>query len=153
MPRNPAAYTAPIALAGVLCLLAGPAQASGPGLATLMERMQTYTHKLQLSVEAYNGPLADFYLHELEEVAEDVVANIPAYDDYPVGDLTREMLLPAIEHLEDLVEARHWGAAAAGFDAMLEACNACHLVTGHGHIRIARAGINPFAQDFSPVED
>lgn len=141
-----------VALATGAIFTSSSAQANGPGLATLMERMQTYTHKLQLSVEARNGPLADFYLHELEEVAEYVVENIPAYGDYPIGELTREMMLPSIERLEDVVEAADWPAADTGFKAVLEACNACHVVTGHGFIRIAPAGVNPFAQDFSPAE-
>jgi mono/diheme cytochrome c family protein len=130
-----------------------PAVASGPGLAASMEKMQTYTHKLQLSVEARNAPLADFYLHELEEVTEHVVDNIAHYREYPIGDLTREMLVPAIEALEDAVDERAWDEADAGFSRMLEACNTCHQATGHGAIRIAPATMNPFAQDFSPVDD
>lgn len=144
---------AAVTLATGALFTSSSAEANGTGLATLMERMQTYTHKLQLSVEARNGPLADFYLHELEEIAEYVVENVPAYREYPVGELTREMMLPSIERLEDLVEAADWPATDAGFKAVLEACNACHVVTGHGFIRIAPARVNPFAQDFAPAED
>ena len=149
-PRNRAATL----LAGLLCLVA-PAHALGdpPGLAMLMERMQTYTHKLQLSVEARNEGLAHFYLHELEETAEYVAANIPHYDDYPVGPLVREMLLPRIEDVEDGVEAGEWTAADTRFADMLRACNACHVATQHGYVRIAPATGNPFAQDFSVPED
>lgn len=150
-PRNPASAL----LAGLLCLvaLAAPARGDAPGLAMLMERMQTYTHKLQLSVEARNEPLAHFYLHELEETAEYVAESIPHYDDYPVGPLVREMLLPRIEDLEDAVEAGEWTAVDTRFADMLRACNACHVATHHGYVQIAPATGNPFAQDFSAVED
>jgi hypothetical protein len=150
-PRNRASAV----LAGLLCLVAvtAPALGDSPGLAMLMERMQTYTHKLQLSVEARNEGLAHFYLHELEETAEYVAENIPHYDDYPVGPLVREMLLPMIEDLEDAVEAGEWTAADTRFADMLRACNACHVATHHGYVRIAPATGNPFAQDFSVAED
>ena len=150
-PRN----RVPAVLAGVFCLVAvaAPALGDSPGLAILMERMQTYTHKLQLSVEARNEQLANFYLHELEETSEYVAENIPHYHDYPVGPLVREMLLPMIEELEEAVEAGEWTAADTRFADMLRACNACHVATQHGYVRIAPATGNPFAQDFSVAED
>ena len=143
----------PFLLATLLGALAAPALAEEPGLAILMERMQTYTHKLQLSIGARNAPLADFYLHELEETAEYIIDNIPQYDDYPVGELTREMLLPPIERLEDAVKSGEWGASDTLFTKTLAACNACHEVAAHGYVRIAPNDSNPFAQDFSVAED
>ncbi|MFU8821865.1 MAG: hypothetical protein ACNA8G_09970 [Gammaproteobacteria bacterium] len=142
-------------LAGLLCLVAvtAPALGDSPGLAILMERMQTYTHKLQLSVEARNERLAHFYIHELEETSAYVAESIPHYDDYPVGPLVREMLLPRIEDLEDAVEAGEWTAVDTRFADMLRACNACHVATHHDYVRIAPATGNPFAQDFSVPED
>jgi hypothetical protein len=148
---NPAS----VVLVGLLVLVAptAPALGDSPGLAMLMERMQTYTHKLQLSVEARNEPLAHFYLHELEETSDYVAENIAHYHDYPVGPLVREMLLPRIEDLEDAVEAGEWAAADTRFADMLRACNACHVATNHGYVQIAPAAGNPFAQDFSVAED
>jgi hypothetical protein len=140
-------------LGAVLVLAAaGPARADG-GLAALMHVLQTHAHKLQLSIAARNGELAYFYLHELEETAEEIVAEIGEYDGHPIGALTREMLLPAIESLEDSVQARDWPDSDARFAKLLKSCNGCHLVAGHGFIRIAPAEGNPFAQDFSPRTD
>ena len=140
-------------LGTLLSVFTAPAAAEEPGLAILMQRMQTYTHKLQLSITARNAPLADFYLHELEETAEFVIDNIPTYDDYPVGELTREMLLPAVERLEDAVKSGEWTASDQRFSETVAACNACHQVAGHGYVRIVPADANPFAQDFSVAED
>ena len=140
-------------LAALIGLVAPPALGDEAGLAVLMERMQTYTHKLQLSIEARNEPLANFYMHELEETAEHVADNIPHYGDAPVGQLTREMLLPAIERLEGTVEAGEWPTSDMRFVDVIRACNACHLVTGHEYLRVAPAKTNPFAQDFSVIED
>ena len=138
-----------LALALALGGLAAPAFANGTGLAVMMQRMQTYTHKLQLSLAAGNAQLGDFYLHELEEAAEYVIDHIALYDDVPVGQLTREMLLPAIEALEDAVDSGDSAQGGIAYGRLLEACNACHAATGKNYIRIVPAAGNPFAQDFS----
>lgn len=138
----------------VAALSAAPVRADGnEGLAALMHTLQTHAHKLQLSVAARNSDLAYFYLHELEETAERVADEIEEYDGYPIGDLMREMLLPQIEPLEEAVKARDWESSDARFAKMLKSCNACHLVAGHGFIRIVPAEGNPFAQDFRPRDD
>ena len=136
-----------------LALNSASAGAAEPGLAMLMERMQTYTHKLQLSVAARNAPLAGFYLRELEETAEFIAENIETYHDYPIGPLTTQMLMPAVELLEEAVDDADWAASEQRFGAMLEACNTCHVASGQAAVRIVPASGNPFAQDFSVIED
>lgn len=141
-------------LLGALLVFAisAPAWAEG-GLAARMHTLQTHAHKLQLSVAARNGELAYFYLHELEEAAEGIIAEVAEYDGYPIAALTREMLLPTVESLEEAVKAGDWPDTDARFAKLLKSCNACHLVAGHGFIRIVPAEGNPFAQDFSPRQD
>jgi cytochrome c553 len=157
MRMTPPTLLRPLAQALVLALalggLAPPALASEPGLVVMMSRLQTYTHKLQLSLAASNAELADFYLHEIEEAAEYVIDHLPLYRDFPVGQLTREMLLPAIETLEDAVDSRDWAQSRIAQAELLQACNACHAATGKGYIRIVPAEGNPFAQDFSVQAD
>lgn len=144
---------AALCAAMLIGLTTTPALGDVSGLAVMMERMQTYTHKLQLSVAADNAKLADLYLHELEEAAEYVVDNLPYYHDFPVGELTREMLLPAIEALEDALDEGDWADSGDRFTKLLNSCNACHAATGKGYVRIVPAAGNPFAQDFSVIED
>lgn len=142
------------ALLGALLLVAvvGPAHADG-SLAARMHTLQTHAHKLQLSVAARNGELAYFYLHEIEEAAERIIAEVVEYDGHPIAALTREMLLPTVESLEGAVKAGDWTDTDARFAKLLKSCNGCHLVAGHGFIRIVPAEGNPFAQDFSPRQD
>lgn len=140
-----------LAVAGGLA--AGPAAAGSNDLVGLMNRMQIYAHKLQLSVAEKNGPLAHFYLHELEETSQTVVEEIDSYGDKPIGRLVKDMLLPAIERVEATLESDDWAGMERRFAELLHACNACHQVTGHGFIRIAPASGNPFAQDFSRPGD
>ncbi len=80
---------AAMTLAGIALAVAAPAGAGEEGLAVQMAWMQTYLHKLDLSVQAGNGELSHFYLHELEEAAEGVVETIEEYDGAP-GGRTRE---------------------------------------------------------------
>jgi len=145
------AATVPAVLVAA-CLAAGPAQASGAGLAERMAHLQRHTHKLQLSVEARNPRLVGFYVHEIEELAEGIRDEIPTYDGHPVGQLSAELLLPAVEALESPVESADWDAAADAFAGLLSVCNACHEATDHGYIRIVPAAGNPYSQDFSPAD-
>ena len=149
MPARTRLPNAPAWVAMLIGMTTTPALGGEPGLAMLMERMQTYTHKLQLSIDARNAPLAGFYLHELEETSEFVADTIEHYHDYPVGALVREMLLPRIEQLGGVIDAADWPAGDSGLTDLFGACNACHVATGHGQIRITPADSNPFAQDFA----
>lgn len=152
MTRGRSQYAGLFALAAWLAVSA-PARGDDTQLLGLMGKLQNFTHKLQLSVTARNGRLADFYLHELEATSEKIVENIESYDGQPISRLVQSMLLPAIEALEKPVKAGDWAGSDQGFEGLLQACNSCHQVTGHAFIRIAPAGSNPYAQDFRPPAD
>lgn len=142
-----------------------------PGLALQMHYMQVWTHKLALSIEAGNLELADFYHHELEESTEDLIGTVPEYGGIAVANLTRAMLVPALESLEEALEYLEglhenaesgagsgldsqafdagWSDIRRKFEAVVNSCNACHAATGYGYIRVtAGYGNNPFNQDF-----
>ena len=136
-----------LALAAVM-VAGGPrnAAAGEEGLAARMAWMQTYLHKLDLSVQAGNGKLADLYLHELEEVAEETAEDVETYEGAPVGELVNTLLLPAIEAAEARLEDNPADREAVA--GLIDTCNQCHQSTGHGEIRIVPATVNPFNQDF-----
>ena len=116
-----------------------------------MSWMQTYTHKLLLSADAKNQQLVDFYLHELEELAEDVIGGVPEYDGFPVGELVEAMLLSEIERVEQVAAEGDWQQTIRAVTDLVASCNACHVATDHGYIRIEnQARENPFLQDFQP---
>ena len=124
------------------------AVAGEEGLAVRMAWMQTYLHKLDLSVQAGNRKLADLYLHELEEVAEETADTVESYEGVPVGKMIETLLLPAIETAESRLEDN--AADRAAVAGLIETCNQCHQSTNHGEIRIAPATVNPYNQDFRP---
>lgn len=121
---------------------------SAAGLVAAMGYMQRYLHKLDLSVQAENARLAGYYIHELEELVEELEDAAVVYEGHQVGALTDSMLPPAIETLENALETG--GDAEAAVGALVAQCNACHVATERPWLKIERARNNPFNQDFSP---
>jgi hypothetical protein len=122
-------------------------------LAKSMAWMQTWTDKAGRAGAAENWELADFYLHELEEAAEELIDARVVYEGHKVGELVKTMLEPAIESLEGAVKAKDPVLFAERYTTLIATCNACHVTTEHGYVRIAAPdlSINPWAQDFRPV--
>lgn len=139
-------------LAGCLSTLP-PAVASEPGeleVAVLMLRLQTHADKLWWAGEAKNGPLAGFYLHELEEGAEELVEAHVKENGIDLSTMAGQLLVPKVEALEKAVEAGVWTRFEADYDALVTGCNSCHAASGHGFIRIQRPTVNRWSnQDFS----
>lgn len=124
-----------------------------PHLALQMMYMQTWTHKLALAIQAENAPLARFYHHELEEINEEIMDRGYVYEGLEVGELTRLMLLPAFEQLEESLKGDNWLQIRADFEYVVRSCNSCHAATGYGFIRLSPAyEVNPFNQNFNVLE-
>jgi len=125
-----------------------PAQASDEvDLVRHMATLQYMSHKANLAVEARNKPLANFYVHEIEEIIEDL-ETVETFDGYAIGTLVKKLLTPSFEALEDSVKAGNWEAADEDFDKLVASCNSCHKTTDHGYIHIVRSSVNPFMQSF-----
>lgn len=118
-------------------------------LVEYMRRLQYFSHKAGLSIQAKNAPLTRFYLHELEETIDKLRA-VKEYDGYPIRTLVQQILVPAFTKLEHSVENKQFTQMPTDYDAMLQACNRCHRTTAHGYIKIEKRLDNPFMQSFAP---
>ena len=120
-------------------------------LAGYMTSLQHYTHKFALSVDAENTELAEFYLHEIEELSEEIKEKVPEYEGYQIATLTGSYLDPMLEPVDRAVEASNWKEARAQVQKMIQQCNACHTATDHGFVKVT-AGFdkNPYPQEFTP---
>jgi len=139
--------------AALLLLVAGfqlGERRPGPELAVYMSQLQHHTHKLNLSIEAENEVLADFYLDEVEEVAEEIARLFPRYDGQPVAELARALLEPRLTALRRALAGSSWEGARAGFADVIAACNQCHATAAHEFIHIEVTSANPFNQSFAP---
>lgn len=133
----------------VATILSASAQAEDPAMLETMSRLQTLTHKLQLSLDQANQPLANFYVEELGGAVEDLSA-IESYAGYPISDLTRTMLTPSYQLLAKAVAEGRGRSASDKLERLIGACNSCHQVTEHGFIRIQPNRSNPYLQSFLP---
>jgi mono/diheme cytochrome c family protein len=117
-----------------------------------MSSLQRWTDKLGRAAAAGNWPLADFYLHEIEEATEDLAKAGVVYHEQPVSQLTGLMLEPAVESLEQAVKAQDAALFRTRYPAFVQTCNACHQATGYGFLRVTEPepSPNPWNQDFAP---
>jgi hypothetical protein len=124
-----------------------------PELAQYMIRVQRWSHKTALALQARNQPLTDFYLHELEETVASIQQDVPTYEGYSIAKQTKQILVPSLDALDAAVDDADWPAADARLTEMAHACNQCHSTTEHGFIRVQFDSLaNPFAQSFKPQE-
>lgn len=114
-----------------------------------MTKMQYFSHKLGLSVDAGNAALQDYYAHEVEEIIEKL-EKVEDYKGIPVAKLLKTTLAPAFEKLEDAVKAGEAAAVNDAYDGLLAACNNCHKAANHAYIHVERRGDNPYMQTFAP---
>ena len=119
-----------------------------PELATFMGHLQTMAHKLNLSIVAENSELSAFYLHEVEEVLEQIEAVFPEHDGYPVSEMVNAFAMRALDPVEDALVAQDWTFASQSYGRFVESCNACHTATGHPFIQIKMTSMNPLNQSF-----
>ena len=117
-------------------------------LATFMGQLQTMAHKLNLSIVAENPELSGFYLHEVEEVLEQIEALFPQHDGFPVGEMVTSFALRALDPVEEGLLDEDWSYAARSYERFVESCNGCHDATGHPFIEIVTTSMNPFNQNF-----
>lgn len=152
-----------IAITGVLAgaLLTGPMpvfagdDSHDLGLVTWMGRLQYYTHKLGLSLDAGNQALVGYYTHEVEEVIE-AIEDIESENDIPIGSLVKKILVPAFETFEASFETAFDSGDRqrlnADYDSLIAACNQCHDTAQRPYLVVQRSHDNPYLQRFEPVE-
>ncbi|MFN2239175.1 MAG: hypothetical protein ABR524_07270 [Thermoanaerobaculia bacterium] len=120
-----------------------------PALAALMGELQRHTMKLGYAIEGENPELAEFYLHEIEEVLESL-EGIEEYDGMLVADNARTIMRPLLPPLRAGIAGNDTSAISRSYQSMLDGCNRCHTATDHEFIVITRpAGPPPFNQDFA----
>lgn len=120
-------------------------------LAPHMAALQRFAAKLHHAGTSENWPLAGFYEHEIEEVAEEIVAGGFEEDGHAMGSLVEQMLLPAVERTGEAIAAGSAADFEVAYGALVTACNACHAATDHGFVTITVPQHNAFTnQDFTP---
>ena len=115
-----------------------------------MSFISRYATKLYFAGDAENWELADIYSHEIEEISEDIVSRGEMHDGINISELVDTMLLPQIEKLEEAIDSGDRQMFLSRYTVMVETCNACHVASDYGAVKVAVPQSNPFSQDFSP---
>jgi hypothetical protein len=122
-----------------------------PGLHTLMGEVGARHAMLWSAGNAGNWPLADYVLHELGEVIEDIETLHPVYDGIAVAALLGEMTTPALDRLDAAVDAGDHEGFVVAYDQLTQACNACHIASDRAALRIVRPSGPPMTNlQFQP---
>lgn len=114
-----------------------------------MSFMQHFSTKLYYAGAEENWELADFYSHELEETAEDVFDANFEHHGHDVSNLIETMLYPAIERVEEAIDAEDVELFKNNYQTLINSCNACHKATGHPYLEMKTPESNPYNQNFS----
>lgn len=122
---------------------------AGEELAVYMSTLQRHAHKLGLSIQARNKPLAEFYLTELGETFEIIQEKFPEYEGNQIAELSKAIIEPATPALRSALAASDWTRAGTEYNEYLSACNACHESAQHPFVKIVPPTGNPFNQSFA----
>ncbi len=122
----------------------GVQQVSAPApeieLAVLMGRMQLYMNKLYFAGIHNNEPLRDFYIHELEEIMEDIRDGEVTHDGVDISTNIKLFGLDQLEVFEKAIENNE--DFKASYNIFVQACNSCHMASKYPFI-IIKEPTNP----------
>lgn len=107
--------------------------------------------KLWFAGQAANWSLAAYELDELQEGMQDAATFHPTHKDapLPIPALIDKIMAAPIERLEKATAAHDATEFSLAFDALTEACNACHRATNFGFNVVTRPATNPYSnQEF-----
>ncbi|HHI80167.1 MAG TPA: hypothetical protein ENK02_09300 [Planctomycetes bacterium] len=122
-----------------------------PGLGEIMTLIQMRHAKLWFAGTAKNWPLASYERKELREGFADVLHFHPTHQGSPVSlaEVTPTLIDPPLAQLKKAIASKDSSAFPPAFDALTQACNACHQATAFAYNLVQRRQTNSFSnQDF-----
>lgn len=127
------------------------AEADEATLLNHMVTMQRYVEKAALASEAGNWPLTAFYAQKIDERAGRVVEGGYVVDGIDVSAIAAEVADPRATALAEAAASGDSSRFAAAYAEMVVGCNACHIRSGYGLVRIVRPDANRYpSQVFEP---
>lgn len=111
-------------------------------LAAAMEELGRRYASVWYGAQAQNTAFVDYQIHEIEEVIDDMRSARPVEHGVDIVEFFDANIFPALERLEETLENNQDFEAA--YDAVIQQCNACHIATEHGFIKVKRPDFNPY---------
>lgn len=121
-----------------------------PQISDFMSDTQRRHFKLWLSGGLSNWPLAEYELGKIEQ-SLDLAAEFGAKPTPSAPDLSMASSDPAFRDLEAAIAGKNQPAFVAAFNRLTRACNACHVASGVGAVKIQTPMSSPYSnQKFAP---
>jgi hypothetical protein len=117
-----------------------------PGLGEIMTLTQMRHAKLWFAGQAGNWALASYELDELHEGMDDAATFHPTHKDSPVPipQVIEKIMTGPLDQLDKAIKGRDSAAFGQAFDALTEACNACHRATNFSFNVVTRPAANTY---------
>jgi hypothetical protein len=157
--------TVGVILAAVACSLAlvalvdardddtGPTEHSNrPRLGESMNTLARRFGSLWFAMQYENRPLCEYELHEIHEVVEEITATPRIENGADISPLLAEVDSSKLGAVRAAIGDGDFEAARRAYRATIDACNSCHVMTGHGFIRIKTPTAPPLPnRDWRPA--
>lgn len=113
-------------------------------VAEIMNHLNRHTSKLDLAIASENWPLAEFYMHEAEEVLEVFEKTDVIDEELNLSTLYQSLLKGNLQSLESQVKAKDVINAKAAMQTVWNSCNTCHEATNHSFIVVKSGSVDQF---------
>ncbi|MEO6903134.1 MAG: hypothetical protein ABI315_08270 [Bacteroidia bacterium] len=120
-----------------------------PGFGEFMSQIQAHHAKLWFAGENENWKLADFEVHEIMELVED----IQKFQTERKESRQIEMINPALNEINKAIQQKNLVLFKSNFTLLTNTCNDCHRATNFEFNVVKIPDIQPFSnQDFKMNE-
>lgn len=117
-----------------------------------MSKFFYYKNKMGRAIYHKNPELAEFYLEEIEEVAEHIIESDVHHEGIYISSLMQDKLVPALENLETQLKEGDNTQQMNAFENLISSCNSCHKLAEHPFIHVTVPSSEIDGQDFKPQE-
>ena len=120
-----------------------------PGFGDFMSAIQAHHYKLWFAGQNKNWDLADFEMHEIMEIIEDIESvHAGRKETEVIG-----MIDPALDSVNFAIKKKDPDMFQRHYQLLTNTCNKCHIATDHGFIVVKTPDASPFGnQEFKVVE-
>lgn len=121
-----------------------------PGLGDYMLKMQMRHSKLWFAGINENWELADFQLHEIEEILEDIEKFKIEEDEAKL----LPMIHAPLDSIDAAVDAKDLARFKSSYENLTATCNSCHVASEHAY-NVVKIPDSPMFrnQEFSPLKE
>jgi hypothetical protein len=105
-------------------------------VAVYMDRLHRFSNKLYFAAASGHQETVDFYIHEMEEVMEELAEAGVEEDGFDISDNIQLFGIEGLKEFRESFASKGPEAVKEYHQALIVRCNACHQASGHGYLRM-----------------